>query len=239
MTKTKRFFLGLLAVLLLAVLGTGFYLSRNLPHIVKNAIETYAPKTTGTPVKLDRVHFNFMTGTVTLKNFVVKNPKGYNSDHAFQFESLVFSLDLSTVFKKIIVIRKFSIDGANIIAEQHGTSTHTNLQEIADYAERANPPADPKSKTGKEPKLILRELVFSNNTVNLVSQALGARKIRLPDIVLKDIGKQEGGLTPDQMTQRITQLVTAKVSDAVKEELKKIAEEKGKEALMDKVKSWL
>lgn len=237
MTKTSKIILAALALLLLAIGAAGFYLSRNLPTIVKNAVETYAPQTTGTAVKLERVRFNFMTGSVTLKNFVVKNPRGYRSDHAFQFDGLVFRLDLSTVFKKVIVIREFSIDGANIIAEQRGLNTNTNLQQIAAYAQKANPPTQ-KSDPGVQQKLIVRQLVFANNTVDLVSEALGARKIKLPDIVLKDIGEQEGGLTPDQMTQRITQLVTAQVSNAVKAELKKLAVEKGKETVMDKVQSW-
>lgn len=238
MTKTKKIIFSLSALLLLAVLATGFYLSRNLPAIVKKSVETYAPKTTGTTVKLERVRFNFMTGSVTLKNFVVKNPKGYKSDHAFQFDGLVFRLDLSTLFKKVIVIREFSIDGASIIAEQRGFNTRTNLQQIADYAQRANPASASKSKKGKQQKLIVSKLVFSNNTVDLISESLGEQKIKLPDIVLKDIGKQEGGLTPDQMTQRITQLVTAQVNKAVVDELKNMAVEKGKDSVMGKVKSW-
>jgi hypothetical protein len=238
MNKTSKIIAGLSGVLLLGVIASGFYLSRNLPVIVKKAVETYAPKTTGTAVKLNRVRFNFMTGSVTLKNFVVKNPKGYKSDHAFQFDGLVFRLDLSTVFNKIIVIREFSIDGASIIAEQRGLNARTNLQEIADYAQRAKP-APAKSNKNKGPRLIVSRLVFSDNTVDLVSESLGARKIKLPDIVLKDIGKKEGGLTPDQLTQRVTQLVTAQVSNAVKDELKRMAVEKGKESMIDKMNSWL
>ena len=237
MTKTTKIILGVAAVLLLAVISAGLYLSRNLPSIVKNAVETYAPQTTGTPVKLERVRFNFMTGSVTLKNFVVKNPQGYRSDHAFQFNGLVFRLDLSTVFKKVIVIREFSIDGANIIAEQRGLNLNTNLQQIAAHAQKANPPHADKSEPGMQRRLIVSQLVFANNTVDLVSEPLGSRKIRLPDIVLKNIGEKEGGLTPDQMTQRITQLVTAQVSNAVKAELKKLAIEKGKESAVEKIQS--
>jgi len=252
MNKGIKIFLGVMLALFVLVAAAGLYLSRNLPHLVKQAVETYAPKTTGTPVKLGGVRVNFMTGTVTLKNFVVGNPKGYTSDHAFQFDGLQFSLDLSTIFHKLIVIREFSIEGANIIAEQHGSITHTNLQEIADHAQsitgaaetpvgtnvKDNNVKDNNAKGKAVRKLIVSKLAFTNNTVDMVSEALGSRKIKLPDIVLKDIGKSEGGLTPEQMTQRITQLVTAQVSDAVREELKKIAVEKGKDTVLDKVKSW-
>jgi len=241
MNKTAKFIVGLTAVLLFSAVVTGFYLSRHLPSIVKQAIETYGPKTTGTPVKLDRVRFNFITGSVTLKNFVVSNPKGYTTNHAFQFDDLVFTLDLSTVFKKVIVIRRFNIDGASIIAEQRGSITHTNLKEISDHADIVNA-ADDKAnnkKFGMQQKLIVSHLIFSNNTVDLVSETFGSRKIKLPDIILNDIGKKEGGLTPDQMTQRITRLVTIQVSNAVQEELKKMAVEKGKDTAISKVKSWL
>lgn len=240
MSKLMKILVGIVGVLLLVFLGAGFYLSRNLPHFVKEAVETYAPKTTGTPVKLDAVGFNYMTGTVTLKHFVVGNPVGYSTDHAFQFDALKFRLDLSTVFKKVIVIREFRIDGANIIAEQQGSLTHTNLQDIADHAKSVSPPEEPASAKSKkhQPKLILDKLAFTDNTVDLVSESFGSRKIKMPDIVINDIGKKEGGLTPDQMTQRITQLVTEQVSNAVKDELKQMAIEKGKDTLMDKVKGW-
>jgi len=245
MSKVAKIILGVCAVLLLIVIAAGIYLSRNLPHLVKEAVETTAPKTTGTPVTLGGVHFNFMTGTVTLSNFVVGNPPGFSTDHAFRFDKLKFQIDLATVFKKVIVIREFRIDDSNIIAEQKGSITNTNLRAIADHASHAMPPPESEPKNTKaaakpkaSPKLILKKLVFSNNTVDVVSEVIGPHKIKLPDIVLKDIGRAEGGLTPDQMTQRITQLVTQQVSDAVKEELKKVAREKGKEAVVDKIKSW-
>jgi len=240
MNKTTKILLSLLATVLLVIAAAGFYLSRNLPHMVKEAVETYAPKTTGTPVKLGGVGFNFMTGSVTLKNFVVGNPPGYHSDHSFQFDHLLFQISLPTVFDKIIVIRHFNIDHVNIIAEQHGSITHTNLQEIADHAESVSGSSDntaPKNKSARQPRLIVSKLAFTNNTVDLVSEALGSRTIKLPDIILTDIGKKEGGLTPDQLTQRITQLVTAQVSDALKDELKKVAKEKAKDTVLDKIKS--
>ena len=241
MAKTLKMTAVILLSLLLVLLAGGLYLSRNLPDIVKKSVATYGPATTGTAVSLGSAGFNFLSGSIVLKRFVVGNPEGYKTSHAFRFERLALGVDLSTVLDKVIVIREFSIKGAKIIAEQRGSwSVRTNLQEIADHARRASPPSSASNNKSSSagPKLMVKKVTIAATRVQLVSEAYGERVIQLPDMEFTNVGKKEGGLTPDQLTQRLTQLVTKAVNEAVMAELKKIAKEKGKEKLSEKIKSW-
>jgi len=236
MSKILKIVLSTVAIVLLLLVGSGVYLSRNLPDIIKGIVEKEAPQVTGTDVTLGGVQIIYGTGRVVVKDLVIKNPTGFSSPHAFWLHKLVFQISIPSVFQDVVVIDELSIENANIIAEQAGNSLKTNLQVIADHAKSAtgnakNPPSDSAPK-----KVIIREFRFTGNSIDLVSEQWGDRTIAIPDLVLNDIGKKkEGGLTPDQLSQHIIKLVTRQANEAAKEELRELA----KSTITGKIKDKL
>lgn len=241
MSKPLKALIISLLVIVVVLVGIGTYISMNISTLVRDAVETQGSRTTGTPVRLGSAHFVFLTGRVGLSNLVIDNPDGFKTPHAFRMKSLVMAVDLPTVFDEVIVINEFGIDGAQITAEQVGTSLKTNLQVIADHAKAANPPDPSKNRSNadKPPRLIVKRLALTANRVDLVSEQWGDRQVSIPDIVLKDLGKKEGGLTPDQLSQQVLQAMTREINRAVRHELEAIAKEKARDTITGKIKEKL
>jgi len=235
MGKLLKVVLSTVAIVLLLLLGSGVYLSRNLPEIIKGIVEKEAPQVTGTDVTLGGVQIIYGTGRVVVKDLVIKNPTGFSSPHAFWLHKLVFQISIPSVFRDVVVIDELSIENANIIAEQAGNSLKTNLQVIADHAKNATGNAKNSPSDSAPKKVIIREFRFTGNSIDLVSEQWGDRTIAIPDLVLNDIGKKEGGLTPDQLSQRIIKLVTRQANEAAKAELKELA----KNTITGKIKDKL
>lgn len=243
MRKFVKVLGGILLTFLLLVAGVSIYVSINIGSIARNAIETQGSKTTGTTVKLGGAHFIFLTGRIGLSDLVIGNPAGFKTPEAFRMKSLVLHVSLPTLLDEVVVIREFSIDGARITAEQAGTSLKTNLQVIADHARSARGPAPAKSRDTKPVKLVIEQMTLSDNQVELVSDQWGKRQLAIPDMTFRNLGRSEGGLTPEQLSQRIMVLVTREANRAVRQELQVIATEKVKEGvsskLREKMGSWL
>jgi hypothetical protein len=241
MKKALKIVLVVFVALLLLLVGFGVYLGRNLPSIIKTVVEEQAPKVTGTEVSLGGVQIIYGTGLVVVKDLIIKNPPGFTSPHAFWLHKLAFQINIPSVFQDVVIIDEFTLEKINIIAEQVGTSLETNLQVISDNAKASTPASSKQSKgatstPSKPVKLIIKEFRFVANSVELLSEQWGGRTIAIPDIVLKDIGAKENGLTPDQLSQRIIQLITRHANDALKVELKRLAKEKAKESITGKIK---
>lgn len=243
MYRFPRIFFRILLAFLLLVIGASIYISINIGSIARHAIETQGSKTTGTTVRLGGAHFVFLTGRIGLSNLEIANPAGFKTPKAFQMQSLVLQVSLPTLLDDVVVIRELSIDGARITVEQVGASLKTNLQVIADHAKSASGPASAKSGGGKPVKLIVEQLAFTGNEVELVSERWGEQQLTIPDMTFRNLGKKEGGLTPDQLSQRIMVLVTREANSAVRHELEVIARQKVRTGVTDKLKekmgSWL
>src|SRR5512146_981071 len=73
-----RLILGLVILIILAVLGVGFFLD----SIVKKSVETIGPQLTKVDIKLDSVSLHLLTGSGGIKGLVVGNPEGYKTPQA-------------------------------------------------------------------------------------------------------------------------------------------------------------
>jgi len=236
MGKTFKILLGAFVVVLLLLVGSGVYLSRHLPGIIKNVVENEAPQVTGTEVTLGGVQIIYGTGRVVVKDLVIKNPSGFTSPHAFWLHKLVLQISIPSVLGDVIIIDELFIQNVNIIAEQTGNSLRTNLQVIADHAKKSKRNSMESSSSDPSPKkVIIKHFRFAGNSIHLVSERWGDRTIPIPDLILSDIGEKEGGLTPDQLNQYIIKRVTLQANEAVQGELKQLA----KSTITGKIKEKL
>ena len=182
------------AVLVLVVLVVVFFA---LNGIVKTAVETVVPKVTGTQVQLEDVSISMFSGKGTLSGLVIGNPEGFQTDHAFALGTVRVDVALPSLFSDKIVIEEIYIDGPEVTYE--AGLTGSNIGKIQENVEQfAGPPAEeaeePEEK-GEAKKIQINRFVFKNGKIALSAKLLQGKALTvpLPDVELKDIGKEEDG----------------------------------------------
>ena len=231
--------IGFTVLVIVVVIAAAFiYLSMNYSSIVKAGVESQGPKFTKTAVSLDGVAVSPFAGEISIKDFLVGNPKGFKTSHAFKVGEVKVAVDLGSLTGETIHVREIVIDAPDIIYELGGGGS--NLETIQKNVTQASggggKSKDAKAQDGggEGPKVIIDNLYVRNIKVALSAGILGGKKVPVPvpDIHLKDIGKDSKGgkgATMGEATAKVMDEITGSVTKAASainlEGIKKQAEE--------------
>lgn len=209
--------IGVLIVILIAVAIVAFL---SLNGIVRGAVETVGSKATQTEVTLQQVQLSPLSGNGAISELAVGNPEGFNSDYAFQLGSVNVSLVPKSVLSDKVRIREIVIDAPVITFEQRLTGNNiakirSNVNEFAGKKEKKEEEKPAPEKPGKQ--VTIDHLVIKNGQINLRSGITGKKgiDIALPAIELNDIGKGDKGMTAPEAVNKVIEVVTAAVVQAV------------------------
>ncbi len=201
---------------LIAAVATGlFWLTGNMDGLIKNAIAEYGSGMTQAKVSVDAVKISPADGKGSISNLQIGNPVGFNTSHALKVAQVEVDIDVATLTKDLIVIRRIAIKAPDVIYEK-GESM-TNLDAIQKNIASYLGPDDKSKKDSKGKKLIVEELTVRDAKAQASAAFMNGKSmpLPLPDIVLKDIGKAKGGLTPAELGQEVAGAVKAKLGAAV------------------------
>lgn len=206
-------------VVLLAVLGGGFWLYQNFGNIAKAQTEKIASKTLGVPVKIGSLDISFKEKEIVLGGLEIANPPGFKNNQILNVKMIKVAAD--SLSDKTLVFNEIVIDGTaiNLEVTQNGTN-FTALQKLM-AAQKAAPqktdtsakkesaaaaPADPY-------KVIIKRLLINNATLTPHSTLTKSNMdtFIMPDISMSSIGVREGGVSASEAVR----IVTANLSDAV------------------------
>lgn len=208
----KKTLFPLLVAVLLAV-GSLYWISDNLDEIVADAIAHNGSAMTQGRVGLEKVEIAPKNGKGIVSGVVIGNPKGFNTPYALRVERIELDVDLTTITKDVTLVRMLVIDKPDVIYENSelGTNFDAIQKNIATYL---GPNGKPQQRGGT--RLIIEELTICNANAQASADFMGGKTISipLPDIVLKNLGKAKGGITPGEIGQEITNALKAKLSIA-------------------------
>jgi vancomycin resistance protein YoaR len=132
------------------------------------------------------------------------------------------------------------IDGADIIAEQKGQTT--NLQALLENIEKnSSAPTETEAKapdentTSKPIRLMIKKFSFINNKASLETEQWDPQVLKVPNIVMNNLGDEKVGLTPEQLSAEVINRLIKSVETAAKEALKEKAKEEAKKALTEQL----
>lgn len=129
--------IGFTVLAIVVVIAAAFiYLSMNYSSIVKAGVESQGPKFTKTEVSLGGVKASPFAGEISINDFLVGNPKGYKTSHAFKVGTVKVAVDLGSLTGETIHINEIVIDAPDIIYELGGGGS--NLQTIQKKIGRAH-----------------------------------------------------------------------------------------------------
>jgi hypothetical protein len=232
---------GVIAILLIvvAVAVLGFYLN----SMIKAGVEAVGPKITGTTMKLDAVDLSPLSGQGRLKGLVVGNPQGFQTESSFKLADAKVSVDLKSALSDKLIIEEILIDGPEITYESGSSGSNiSRIQENVsafgksvapkDAAESKSPKKDPTQK-----KVQINHFIVKNAQLNVSASMLKGKPLTvpMPDIHLRDIGKESGGVTVQTATAEVFAAINKSVVQSVSGAGKFL--EKGAEAVGEAAKS--
>ncbi|MCC6611536.1 MAG: hypothetical protein IT515_17925 [Burkholderiales bacterium] len=211
----KRTLLALAALVLVAAIGAGVWLYLSLDWVVKRAIEAYVPDIIGAEVKVAAVKLAPASGEGTVTGLVIGNPKGFKSPRAVSVGTVDIAIDPATVTKRVVVVRRIAVASPAITYEAGRNGSNFDVMR-RNVEQRVGKPA-PKAR-GAETRLIVERLTIRGATVNYVPElpVRGATiSYSLPDIALANVGKRQGGVTPDELTKIVVDALIERMAKAM------------------------
>ncbi|MEH6650495.1 MAG: hypothetical protein V7707_10765 [Motiliproteus sp.] len=222
---------------------------QNINGIVKAAIETVGTQVTGTEVRLAEVDITLTEGRGVLLGLSIANPKGFSDNSAFSLGQIALQIDPISITGDVIVIEELTISAAKLLAEQKNIKD-TNLQALLDNVaagaksgEANNGGASSATNDSSDPaqqvKLAVKHFRFDASELQLVTEQLGEKTLKLPAIELNNLGSAEQGLTPEQLSQAILKPLLAQAKAAAKKELERLAKREAEDQLKQKLSEEL
>lgn len=209
----------LVVVLILAVV---LYFSLFLNQTIKAGVETLGPKLTQTSISLAEVNISPFSGQGEIKGLVVGNPEGYKTESAIKLGLVRVEIDTGSLLSDRIIIKEVLIDGPEITYEMSLKGSNiakilANIQSVADSAGGGKSGASDSKDTGGGKKLQINDLRITNGKIKLSAKILQGKAITLPlpDIHLKDIGKEKEGSSVGEVVEKVFAAVTKSTTKAV------------------------
>jgi hypothetical protein len=200
-----------LAVVVLVAAGVWLYLS--LDHVVKRAIEKYVPEILQATVELDEVKLSPADGAGTLRGLRIGNPKGFRAPHAATVGTIALAVDPTTVVKDVVLVRRIAVERPSITYEPGAKGS--NFDVLQRNVERYVG-AGGDAKGGR--RLIVESLVIRGARVTYapqVGRGTATISFDLPDIQLRDVGKNRGGVTPGELAKIIVDALAARIAEVM------------------------
>ena len=192
--------IALLAVLLLflAAGGAAWWISNNLNSIVKSAIQNYGSEMTQAKVSVGGVQLSPKDGTGLIQKLSIGNPKDFKTRYALQVERIAVKVDLSTVTQAVVVIHEITLEAPDVIYEKGDALTNFDAlmrnitASIGETSQR---------KSGDSKKLIVDSFTLRGAKARASASLSNGKTIDvdLPDITLKNVGRAQGGVTPEEL----------------------------------------
>ena len=222
--KRLGMIVGGLVVVVLVVVGVAvFLLYSNLDSLVKTAVEDVGTQATGAKVSVANVELSPTDGKGSMRGLIVGNPSGFETDHTVKLGEISVFVGIATLTGDTIVVKEVVIAGPEVIYEMGGSGS--NLDTIKSNVESfvqstaGGGSGDSGDSSGGESqkKIVIEDLYIRDGKVSVSASFLGGRALGapLPDIHLKDLGKDEGGASPAEIAQQITEAIIGSAGTAV------------------------
>ena len=210
----KKTLASAVVVVIVAAAGIGFWFYSSFDAVVKAAIEEYLPPITQTSVSVGRIKLSPTDGAGQINDFILGNPKGFRTPHAFAAKTIELAIDPASLAGDVVVIRRIVIAAPSISYEI--SDAGSNFDVIGRNVDRYLG-SDKKKERKPEKKMIVELLSIRAATVGYAPAMLKGKSIdmTLPNLTLKNIGKDRGGLTGPQLAEAITDALKSSITNSI------------------------
>jgi uncharacterized protein involved in outer membrane biogenesis len=202
--------IALLAAILLAA-GVAYWLHNNVDRLIQQTIETQGSQMTGAPVRVGAVKISALDGRGELSNLVIGNPPGFKSLYALKVERVLVEIDIATLTKDVVTIKRIEVAAPDVIYEKGATATNFDVIQ-KNIATAVGSSTDKKG--GK--KIIVDHFSLRDANAKVSAAFMNGKTlgVSLPDITLNHIGQQKNGIPPDEFGQIVAGALKHKLTGA-------------------------
>ena len=220
--KKKILLGGILGILLLLVIGVvvaGFFLG----SIVKAGLETVGPKITQTSLKVDSVNVSLLGGSAGVNGLVLGNPEGFKTPLAISVGKVAVSVAPMSILSDKVVVRSVEVRAAEITFEGSPFGANNlnkimeNVNAIAGGGKAGTNAAAQAGAKKPAKKLEVDDFLIIGAKVHVSLTGMGGKEMTLPlpDIHIRDLGKDGDGITPAELTREVLGQITSATIKAV------------------------
>lgn len=213
MKMFMKVLLGLVALLLVVVLATHWFLSDKLDAYVRDTIVESGSRDLQTGFSIESVSVNIPRASAKLEGIEIDNPDGYSERPVLRVASVLIDFDISTINDEVLVIEEVSILDplVNYEINDRGVANLDVLEQRIAQKSVAAPASD------GERKLIVERLDFRSGSIS-------ARVLRDPDkelvfdfpvVFMTDLGRPDGA-SPEQLGQQVSAVLVERIINAAK-----------------------
>jgi uncharacterized protein involved in outer membrane biogenesis len=220
MKKLVKVLFGIVIALVALVLIAVFTLPLWISPVVKQAASVGGPMVLGVPVSVGGVSLSPLSGSMTISQLSIGNPKGYSDKPAFAVDKVQVGLQLSSLLGDTITVKTIQIHAPNISFEsKDGVSNFDALLANAKKSERQEKAKAPGADKDKKPakKVVIETFELNGAKVSCTASWTFGKPITLPlpPVTMRDIGKSSGGTTPVEAVTEIFNQITASLGESV------------------------
>jgi len=219
--KFRNLLIVFLAAAGLSAAGTFLYLQYSL----RSTIEQHVSERLGTDTRVGFARIGLFPWGVRLASIAIRNPEGFHDSHFLKTRTL--SLEIESYNRKSRLIRspKMTISDMTVWVEHQGRRSNTGViqDNLARFERRRGVTRDDKTK------LIITDLRIRNIGAHLRSGS-DSTTTEIPEIVLRNVGANRGGVTIGELASIVTEAVLRTVvKQEIRRELDQRIEDKSRE----------
>lgn len=201
----------LVCVVLVLVLGIGVFVALNT--LVHKGIETIGSDVTQTVVHVDNVRIRLVSGHAEMSGLMVGNPKGYTSPYAFKCTKIAVDFDPRSVFSDTLVVKRILVEGPEVMYEAalKGSNINALSHAIDSYGSDSGSSKVSEDRDKQGTTTVIEKLLVSKGKVHIK----GALTVALPEIEMKDIGKEGQGMKVSDIIEKVFGTISRTIVAAV------------------------
>jgi len=195
-------------LLIVAVVAAAIFMG----SIIKKGVETVGPTITKTEMKLDSANVSILSGSGSLKGFLLGNPQGYTTPQAIKVGKVELGVKPGSVFSDKVHVTHIRVESPDITLETQGVNFMANnlnsiLANVQAAAGDSGKTKEQSKESGASKKLQVDEFLITGAKVNISSTLLGGKpaSVTLPEIRLQNLGSGPDGVTAAELTDIVMQ----------------------------------
>jgi len=208
----NRLLIGLIAVILLTV-SAGVYMWNNLDGLLQTVIQNHASKVLTTKIHVAEIRTDRQRGRGNIAGITIANPQGFSETNIIQLGKITFRVNTESSGIDPIILNEVVIRGADAVYEINDAG----ISNVDTLKRQIHARRHQKSENSSPLKFIIRKLVVETSMarVRTPTTGKGSKRIRLPKIMMHNVGNSDAGITAGEIMRQLTFRMLGNMSNAV------------------------